>query len=95
MNYSVGGTATAGLDHTLEAGTVTFAPGQTKQAIVLPVTIDDLLEGNETVVLTLSGAQNASLGTAVHTFTLRDTPLSVGLLSAASAVAAPTTANRP
>ncbi|MBN1674519.1 MAG: SUMF1/EgtB/PvdO family nonheme iron enzyme, partial [Kiritimatiellae bacterium] len=75
VDYSAtGGTAAgAGEDYTLEAGTLTFSPGQTNAAISVFITNDSLNEDAETVEITLSGAVNASLGAnKVHTYTITD-----------------------
>ena len=58
------GTATAGSDYTTASGTLTFAPGITSQAFVVPITDDTITEGNETVNLTLSNPNNATLGSS-------------------------------
>ena len=56
------GTATSGTDYTaLTAGTLTFASGTTSQTIAVTVTGDSDDEPNETVVVTLSNAVNATL----------------------------------
>ena len=68
-----GGTATAGTDYTaLAGGTLTFAAGETSKTITVSVTGDTTDEPNETVVVTLSGATNASIGTATGTGTITD-----------------------
>ena len=67
------GTATAGTDYAaLAAGTLTFAANETSKTITVSVTGDTQDEPNETVKLTLSGATNASIGTAVGTGTITD-----------------------
>lgn len=45
------GTAQAGLDYTPQAGTVTFAPGQTEQTISIPLIQDGVQEPDETIQL--------------------------------------------
>jgi len=63
VNWSVtGGTATGGSDFSPVSGTLTFAAGETFKNISLLITDDLLVESNETVNLTLSGAVNATLG---------------------------------
>ena len=75
VGYAVtGGTATgAGTDYTLASGTLTFIPGDTSEDIPLAVINDALDEVDETVVVTLSGPSNATLGSpSVHTYTITD-----------------------
>ncbi len=48
------GTATAGEDYTATSGTLNFAPGETTRPIVLTIRNDTVIEGDETVILTLS-----------------------------------------
>ena len=68
-----GGTATAGTDYTaLGSGTLTFAAGETGKTVTVSVTGDTTDEANETVVVALSGAVNAALGTASGTGTITD-----------------------
>ena len=56
------GTATSGTDYTaITSGTLTFAAGETSKTVAVTVTGDNLDEGNETVVLRLSSASNATL----------------------------------
>ena len=51
------GTATAGKDYTAQRDTKTFAPGQTRQTVAVPVLRDEEAEDAETVVLRLSNAR--------------------------------------
>ncbi|MDB5389136.1 MAG: conserved repeat domain protein [Planctomycetaceae bacterium] len=57
VNYAISGTATpgAGNDYTTLTGTVTIPAGQTTVDIDVPVLDDALVEGTQTVVLTLNG----------------------------------------
>lgn len=72
VDYAVsGGTATAGVDYTLAAATLTFAPGETSKTISIPVIDDSIYEGSETIEVTLSNASNATLGAiTMHTRTI-------------------------
>jgi hypothetical protein len=75
VNYAVTGTATgSGTDFTLANGTLTINAGETSGTITIAGIVDDLSsEGNETVILTLSGPSNAVLGNdSVHTYTISD-----------------------
>lgn len=66
VDYAIaGGSATPGVDFTAAGGgTVTFAPGETEQTIIIAVTGDTLVEPDETVRMTLSDLTNATVGTA-------------------------------
>ena len=67
------GTATSGTDYTaLTSGTLTFTAGDTSETITVPVRGDTTDEPDETVVVTLSGAVNATIGTASETGTITD-----------------------
>ena len=73
VDYSVtGGTATGGgVDYALASGTLTFSPGDTTENVEITIVDDSLVEGNETVIVTLSNPVNATLGTNVsHTYTI-------------------------
>lgn len=75
VDYSVtGGTATGGgVDYTLASGTLTFAPLDTSEDIVIDVVDDDLDENEETITVTLSNPVYAQLGTnTTHTYTILD-----------------------
>ncbi len=75
VNYAVTGTATGGgTDYTLANGTLTITAGDTDETITIASIVDDaLVEGNETVIVTLSGPSGATLGTdTVHTYTITD-----------------------
>ncbi|MEK7540232.1 MAG: Calx-beta domain-containing protein [Patescibacteria group bacterium] len=75
VDYAVTGTATgAGTDYTLANGTATIPAGQSNTTIPLVITNDSAIEGDETVILTLSNVRgSAALGlNAVHTYTIQD-----------------------
>ncbi|MEM4721868.1 MAG: Calx-beta domain-containing protein, partial [Candidatus Methanomethylicaceae archaeon] len=75
VDYEViGGTAVKGVDYKLEAGTLLFAPGETKKTIVAEMIDDDVDEKDETVIINLkSPSPNALLGgTTIHTYTILD-----------------------
>ena len=55
------GTAVAGGDYQATSGILTFAPGQTLKTVIVPVSGDALVELNETLLVNLSGSQNANL----------------------------------
>jgi hypothetical protein len=58
------GTATRGADFVLDAGTLTFSPGQTSRTIPVTLTNDTAREGPETIVVSLTGP---GAGTALGT----------------------------
>jgi Calx-beta domain len=64
VNYSTAdGTAIAGIDYLPASGTLTFNPGVLSQTFTIPILINPLIKGNETVLLNLSSpSPNASLG---------------------------------
>ncbi len=75
VDYAVSGTATgSGTDFTLANGTLTIEAGKTTKNIPVVVVDDSLIETtDETIILTLSNAANATLGAnTVHTYTLKD-----------------------
>jgi hypothetical protein len=59
---TVDGSALAGIDYTATSGTLSFADGEASQSFSVPIINDGLMEGNESILLTLSGATGASLG---------------------------------
>ena len=75
VDYTVTGTATgSGTDYTLASGTLTISAGNTSGTIsISSIVADTLDEVDETVIVTLSNAVNATLGTdPVHTYTMTD-----------------------
>ena len=54
--------ALAGVDYTATTGTLSFADGEASQSFSVPILDDGQVEGNEAIVLTLSGASGAMLG---------------------------------
>ena len=83
--YTLGGSATSGSDYTDPVPkTATIAAGDTTGNIVIPVKGDLIAEGNEIVIVTLSGADYATLGalkTATGTITDNDAAPTTGSLS--------------
>lgn len=63
VNYSVGGTATPGSDYVPLSGNVAVPSGASSADITVDVTgmDDDLLEGTQTVIVTLTGTDNAQV----------------------------------
>ncbi|RFM31935.1 Calx-beta domain-containing protein, partial [Chitinophaga silvisoli] len=65
VTYTVSGTATAGTDYTTLSGTVTIPAGANNTNIDVPVTDDKIIEGNETVILTINDATASSATMAI------------------------------
>jgi hypothetical protein len=66
------GTATAPIDYTPAAGTLTFSPGTTSQTVPVQVLGDVVVEADETFFMNLSGPVNATLGDAQGVGTVGD-----------------------
>ena len=66
-----GGSA-ASSDHTLSATTVSFAAGEASKSVVLNVTADGVVEGNETLLLSLANPSGSAQVGAEVTLTLVD-----------------------
>ena len=64
------GTAVAGEDYTRTTGTLTFQPGETGKTVSVPVLDDAHDEGEETLTLTLSGAEGAVIADGEATGTI-------------------------
>ncbi len=66
-----GGTASNGVDYSVSEGSLVFQPGMTNIAISVAITNDALIEGDETVELSLSNPSNSvGLLQSVHVFTI-------------------------
>ncbi len=71
--YTVSGTSTYNDDHDLSSGTLTITAGNTTNNINFNVKSDDIYEGDETIIVSLSSPTNAELGTpSSHTVTIVD-----------------------
>ena len=69
---ATGGSAGTPADYTLNAGTLTFNPGQTTKQIAFSVVNDGDPEDAETIQITLSSAVNANAGQMSLTYTIND-----------------------
>jgi len=56
VTYTTAGTATSGTDYTALPGTVTIAANSSSATVDVPVKDDNLVEGDETVIMTLTNA---------------------------------------
>lgn len=71
--YTVSGTATVDLDHTLATGVVTISTGNSSASIGVRILKDKLTESNETIIITMGTPTNAVQGsTTQHTMTITD-----------------------
>ena len=69
---TIGRSATAGVDFTPEAGTLTFAPGETTKTVLVATADDAEVEADETLVFRLTGASGAEVGTPFPTGVILD-----------------------
>lgn len=72
VGFSLGGTATSGVDYQTIPLTVTFAPGAATTNIFITPINDSISEPTETVILTLSSNPDYALGTPTATVTIVD-----------------------
>jgi hypothetical protein len=87
VNYATAdGTATAGSDYTAKSGTLTIAAGSTSGTISVTILADSVPEPNETVLVNLSGATNATLAQPQGTGTIVDNDGTVTVTSPNTAV---------
>jgi uncharacterized delta-60 repeat protein len=71
VNYLTGGgTATATADYVAQAGALVFGPGETKKQFSVPILADALVEGPETVTLTLGNPIGGAILGSQKTATL-------------------------
>ena len=74
VEFTVGGTATAGSDYMLTPGTLTFAAGEQVKLLPLSILSDAVGEAPEAIVVSLANPSGASLASpSSHVITLRDT----------------------
>jgi hypothetical protein len=84
------GTATAGADFTPVTQVINFAPGETQRAVLVPILDDTLIEGPETVLVTLTAQQPGVVvgAPASATLTIQDDDLASVRFEAATFSAA-------
>src|SRR5262245_13029545 len=63
VNYSVAGTATSGSDYTALSGSVNIPANETTATVTVNPINDRLLEGDETVTLTVASGSDYNVGT--------------------------------
>lgn len=82
---STGGTATAGVDYVAVDQLVSFPVGTNSASVTITIMGDSLVEGSETIELTLSNAQGTAIGaTTLHTVTITDDDSPGGLVNPTS-----------
>ncbi|MFZ7091512.1 Ig-like domain-containing protein [Primorskyibacter sp. 2E233] len=67
VSYTMGGTATAGSDYTAPSGTATIAAGDLSVTIAVPVLEDGVVEGPETLIMTLTAIASGDTATILST----------------------------
>lgn len=73
VNYSATAQTATAADYTIANGTLTFAAGTTTATIPVAVNNDNVYEGNETFMMTLSAPVGVTLGAQItHTHTIVD-----------------------
>ena len=76
VNYSVTGTATSGVDFSALPGSITLSSGATATNIYVTPVADNLVEGDETVTLTLAASANYSRTSLSNaTVVIQDRPI--------------------
>ncbi|MBO9155429.1 Calx-beta domain-containing protein [Chitinophaga sp. GCM10012297] len=61
VNYTIGGTATDGTDYSALGGSIVIPAGRNNITVPLTVTDDQLIEGDETIILTITGGTATGL----------------------------------
>jgi Ca2+-binding RTX toxin-like protein len=86
VNYATAdnGSATAGIDYSASAGSLTFNAGETSKTIIVPILGDTSIESNETFLVTLNSPTNAVIGTGQASVTILNDDQYHLTLSAAS-----------
>jgi hypothetical protein len=91
VHFTITGTATNGSDYATIGDSVTLAAGENSAFVTVTPLPDELLEGSETVVLTLTGNSNYAIGVFnAATITITDSAQPVVTIMASDAVAAET-----
>ncbi len=70
VNYTVSGTATSGTDFAALSGTVTIPAGSASATVSVNPTDDTTVEGNDTIILTVTDGAAYDVGTASATGTI-------------------------
>ena len=85
VNYTVGGTATAGTDYQALSGSVVIAAGSASATITVTPIQDTVVEGNETVTVTLSSSASYTAGSpSTATVTIADDDVALPTVTVAA-----------
>jgi hypothetical protein len=83
VNYTLAGTATSGTDYTALSGSVTIPSGQSFADADVTALADNLVEGSETIIATISSDSAYTVGTpSTATLNITDDPPIVSLTQA-------------
>ena len=86
VNYTIGGTASNGVDYIILPGSISLAGGALSTKIIVSPIADSVVEGDETVTLSLVPATNYALTTLSNaTIVIRDRPIDAWRLANFSA----------
>ena len=72
VRYTLAGTATANLDYTLPTGQAIMPAGETSVAVTFPAIDDNLVEGDETIVINVSTDPAYVISGGTTTLTIQD-----------------------
>jgi hypothetical protein len=87
VNFTVGGTATNGTDYQTIGTSVVIPAGATSATIPVTVIDDSLLEGTESVVITISASANYTVGaTGSATVNIADDEIGIGVSASTPSV---------
>ncbi|MGI0483796.1 DUF4347 domain-containing protein [Pantanalinema rosaneae CENA516] len=90
VNYTIDGTATNSIDYATLTGTATIAAGQSFVDVTLAPVNDNIVEGSETVVLTLAAGDYVISATNTATVDIIDAPIvTVSVPDASASESAP------
>src|SRR5438034_34910 len=80
VNYTLGGTALASRYQETFSGIAYIPAGQTSTTLTVTPTIENIAEGNQTVLLTLAAGSGYTLGpSSASTVTIVDKEMQVGI----------------
>jgi hypothetical protein len=82
VSYAIGGTASNGVNYSSISNSISIPAGATSTAITIVPLDDNLVDGDKTVVLTLSASTTYNLGVPIiATVTIHDTPFNAWRLA--------------